>query len=160
MSKSKSNTAAQPVSPKVSDEYRLSAVAAAVTQTPAPADEEFLLKIHGDSMVNDHAPHSFPAGCTITVDPTMEAMPGHYVIVRLKGASEAIFRALVLLDDDGTLGLACLNTKYPSMPLPADAKIVGVVTAKQELIRDRKGRVIVERERERRAKLAQEVAHG
>jgi SOS-response transcriptional repressor LexA len=145
---SNSNTAVQPTSPKVSDEYRLSAVA-------APVDATFALRVRGDSMVNDHADYSFPDGCIITVDPTMEAMPGHYVIVRLKGASEAIFRALFLQDGDGALGLACLNTKYPSMPLPADAKIVGVVTQKQELIRDREGRVIAERERERRAALAQ-----
>jgi SOS-response transcriptional repressor LexA len=143
---SNSNTAAQSASPKVSDEYRLSAVA-------APVDATFALRIRGDSMVSGEG-ESFPPGCIITVDPTVEAMPGHYVIVRLKGASEAIFRLLVQQEVD-TLMLSPLNAKYPSMPLPADAKIVGVVTQKQELVRDREGRVILERERERRASLAQ-----
>jgi SOS-response transcriptional repressor LexA len=76
-------------------------------------------------MVDSAGGLGFPDGCIIVVDPTVTAMPGDHVIVRLKTADEAIFRKL---ECDGDLRfLKPLNPAYPNMPLSSDAKIAGVV---------------------------------
>jgi Peptidase S24-like len=105
-----------------------------VAYTNVQAKDAFALCVENDEMVSGEG-ESFPPGCLIVVDPTAaaRALPGDYVIVRLKDAREAIFRTL---EQDGpTLMLRPLNQDYPSMPLPADARIVGVVVEKQESVR-------------------------
>jgi SOS-response transcriptional repressor LexA len=88
-------------------------------------------------MVGGEGP-TFPPGCIITVDPAVPAMAGDHVVVRLAGAREAMFRTL---EGNGVRArvLRALNPVYPSMPLPSDAKIMGVVIAVNTDIRRRAG---------------------
>lgn len=84
----------------------------------------FALKVRGDSMV-DPGGRSYPDGCLIVVDPDRKAKPGERVVVRLATAEEAIFKQLEF--DGAQYFLKPLNPRYPLLPMPADAKIVGVV---------------------------------
>jgi SOS-response transcriptional repressor LexA len=94
-----------------------------------PSKDSFALSVRGDSMVCTTGDMSFPELCIIIVDPDIRPVVGHHVVVRLKDASNHMFR---LLDQEGdTLVLRALNPKYPTRPLPADARILGVVIAKQ-----------------------------
>jgi SOS-response transcriptional repressor LexA len=88
-------------------------------------DGVFALRVRGDSMVDNAGSPSFPDGCIIVVDPTVKAMPGDHVVVRLPAVEEAVFKKLELFD--GQLHLKPLNSRYPIAPMPLDARIVGVV---------------------------------
>jgi len=91
-------------------------------------DDVFALRIRNDSMVDSAGGHSFPPGCTIIVDPTVKAIPGHYVV--LDRGENAIFRQLTL--DGEQYMLKALNPLYAPTPL-SSAKIRGVVVQVQVL---------------------------
>lgn len=89
----------------------------------------FALRVLGDSMVDVGGPLSFPPGCIIIVDPTRKANPGDNVVVKLATAEGAVFNQL---ETDGAAQfLKPLNSRYPIMPLPPDAVILGVVVHMQ-----------------------------
>ncbi len=85
----------------------------------------FALRVRGDSMTGPPGARSYPDGCKIIVDPTIDPKPGMRVVVRLDGVDEATFKELVL--DAGQYFLRALNPQYPAMPMPEDARIIGVV---------------------------------
>lgn len=85
----------------------------------------FALCVRGDSMTGPPGAKSYPDGCKIIVDPTVDPKPGMRVVVRLDGVDEATFKELVL--DAGQYFLRALNPQYPVMPMPEDARIIGVV---------------------------------
>lgn len=101
-----------------------------VVHTDVTLDQRaFALKVRGDSMENSSGEPSFPEGCIIVVDPSVEAAPGDHVIVQLTTATEAVFKTL---EFDGQLYfLKPLNSRYPISPMPADARVVGVVVEVQ-----------------------------
>jgi SOS-response transcriptional repressor LexA len=84
----------------------------------------FALRVRGDSMMSPMG-GGYPDGCRVIVDPAIEPRPGHRVIVRLDGVDEATFKELAL--DAGVYYLKPLNPRYPVMPMPEGARIVGVV---------------------------------
>lgn len=86
--------------------------------------EAFALRVRGDSMV-DPGGKSYPDGCLIVVDPGRAAKPGDRIVVRLATAEAAVFKQLEF--DGAQYFLKPLNPRYPIQPMPADAKIVGVV---------------------------------
>ncbi|WP_422460282.1 MULTISPECIES: LexA family protein [unclassified Endozoicomonas] len=86
----------------------------------------YALAVKGDSMVSPHSGQmSFLPGCRIIVDPAREAMPGHYVIVRMPDSDEVTFKQLV--KDGSTLYLKPLNPQYVTQKFPRDGDICGVV---------------------------------
>jgi SOS-response transcriptional repressor LexA len=89
----------------------------------------FALRIKGDSMESSDGKYSFPEGCIVIVVPTETAEPGEHVIVQLSTAKEAVFKKLV--EFDGQRWLKPLNSVYPISPMPADARILGVVVSVQ-----------------------------
>jgi hypothetical protein len=98
----------------------------------------FALRVRGESMVNSEGVPSFPDGCIITVDPTVEPMPDDNVVVKLPTAEEAVFKKLELFD--GELYLKPLNSHYPMARMPEGAKIIGVVVGVQTAIQPRSRR--------------------
>lgn len=97
-------------------------------QIPSPVPlgrGAFALCVRGDSMTGPPGTKSFPDGCKIIIDPTIDPKPGMRVVVRLDGVDEATFKELVL--DSGRYFLRALNPQYPVMPMPEDARIIGVV---------------------------------
>jgi SOS-response transcriptional repressor LexA len=88
-------------------------------------ESAFALRVRGDSMVDNAGSPSFPDGCIIVVDPSITAMPGDNVVVRLPAVEEAVFKTLELFD--GKLQLKPLNSRYPIAPMPEGARIIGVV---------------------------------
>ncbi|HEX3915525.1 MAG TPA: S24 family peptidase [Steroidobacteraceae bacterium] len=100
-----------------------------VNAPPSAGKNSFALRIRDDSMVNTGPGFSFPLDSIIIVDPSGDAHPGDHVIVKLSTAREPIFR---MLDSDGQQRfLKPLNPRYPTTPVPADARIVGVVISVQ-----------------------------
>jgi SOS-response transcriptional repressor LexA len=97
---------------------------------PSASDKAFALRVHGDSMVNPAGgPLSFPAESIIVVDPNILAAPGDPVVVKLRDAEEVAFR---MFEFDGReYSLKPLNSHYPEVPMPADARVVGVVISVQ-----------------------------
>lgn len=86
----------------------------------------FALRVRGDSMASPAGMPSYPAGCVIIVDPTKEPKSGSAVIVKLADTPEAVFKILELYD--GKRHLKPLNPRYGGVvPMPVDARIVGVV---------------------------------
>lgn len=94
-----------------------------IATTRPVSKRAYALRVRGDSMT---APGgiSFPDGCWIIVDPAIEPKPGSPVVVRLDGVDEATFKELAI--DAGRLFLKPLNPRYPVMPLPENAEIIGV----------------------------------
>lgn len=86
----------------------------------------FALRVRGDSMVSPAGMPSYPADCVIIVDPVKEPKSGSAVIVKLADTPEAVFKILELYD--GKRHIKPLNPRYGGVvPMPADARIVGVV---------------------------------
>jgi SOS-response transcriptional repressor LexA len=74
-------------------------------------------------------PLSFPAESIIVVDPNILATPGDPVVVKLRDAQEVAFR---MFEFDGSeYSLKPLNSRYPVAPMPADARVIGVVISVQ-----------------------------
>ena len=85
----------------------------------------FGLRVRGDSMVDTTNGTGYPDGSIIVVDPTAETEAGDAVVVQLATAREAVFK---ILEDDGVSRfLKPLNPRYPIVPYPIDAQIIGRV---------------------------------
>lgn len=84
----------------------------------------FALRVRGDSMMGPDG-IGYPHGCRVIVDPAIAAVPGKRVIVKLDGIEEATFKELAL--DAGVYYLKPLNPRFPVMPMPEGARIVGVI---------------------------------
>jgi SOS-response transcriptional repressor LexA len=95
------------------------AVASDHTQKP------FALRVHGDSMVDETGGLSFPDDSIIVVDPTATASPGDPVVVRRTKTEKTSFRLLEFYDRH--YFLKPLNPRYPTVAMPDDARIIGVV---------------------------------
>lgn len=85
----------------------------------------FALRVTGDSMVNPTGRPSYPAGCTIIVDPDRDAQNGDRVIVKVPGVDEPAFKVYTV--DSGQTWLRALNPQYPTLPWKEGMAIVGVV---------------------------------
>lgn len=84
----------------------------------------FALRVRGDSMVTPDG-KGFPEDTIIIVDPEIQAKHGDYVVVRFEDTDEATFKRLVV---DGPMKLLKpLNPAYPTIQVPADARLCGVV---------------------------------
>lgn len=92
---------------------------------PKISERAFALRVRGDSMVNSAGSPTFPDGCIIVVDPSLQADDGDNVVVQLPGAGEATFKAYVI--DGGKSYLKPLNSRYPIDPMPQGSRIIGVV---------------------------------
>jgi hypothetical protein len=106
----------------------VSGASAMIEGEPDLSGNSFALRVRGDSMV-DPGGKSYPDGCLIVVDPTREAKSGDRIVVRLATAEEAVFKQYEF--DGAQYLLKPLNPRYPIIPMPADAKIVGVVVMSQ-----------------------------
>lgn len=85
----------------------------------------FALRVRGPSMQP-----RFNSGDVIVVDPTREPRPGDFVVVGRNGNGDATFNELANVD--GEMWLKPLNTQFPAVPLPKDARICGVVVRRIE----------------------------
>ncbi len=98
----------------------------------APARKGFALKVRGDSMVRPDGT-GFPEGCIIGVDTLRKPRGGDFVVMRFNNTDEATFKMYVV---DGPLKLLKpLNPSYPTIQIPPDAQLCGVVFEK--LLRER-----------------------
>jgi SOS-response transcriptional repressor LexA len=82
--------------------------------------QAFSLRVEGDSMEPE-----FPHGCVIFVEPCGEALNGDFVVVALDETHRATFKELVV--DGPSRYLKPLNSRYPILPLAAEARVCGVV---------------------------------
>lgn len=82
------------------------------------------LRVMDDSMVRRGGEFSFPPDSTIVVDLTAKAMPGDPIVVALANEGRIVRR---LASDGEQYFLEPLNPRYPTVPMPDDAKILGVV---------------------------------
>ena len=74
---------------------------------------------------------NYPDGCTIVIDPTVEACPGDPVVVEEDGTGNTMFR---ILERDGEqYMLKPINPEYRTTPLSSTAKIRGVLVQVQIL---------------------------
>lgn len=96
-----------------------------VNAPPSAGAGTFALRVEGDSMVNPAGMPSYPAETIIIVDPTREPKNGYPVIVKLADSPVAVFK--ILEKFDGKRHLKPLNPRYPIVPMPDDARILGVV---------------------------------
>lgn len=71
----------------------------------------------------------FPEGCTIIVDPSVEARNGDFVVVRFNDADEATFKRLVV--DGPRKFLKPLNPTYENIDVTEDARLAGVVVERR-----------------------------
>lgn len=100
-----------------------------INAPPSASTSAFALRVRGDSMVNTAGALSFPAESIIVVDPNIPAVPGYPVVVKLVDAAEAVFK---IYEFDGKdYFLKPLNPRYPIVPMPADARVIGVVISVQ-----------------------------
>lgn len=100
-----------------------------VNAPPSASSASFALRVRGDSMVDTAGGLSFPSESIIVVDPHITPLPGYPVVVKLKTADEAVFKILEF--DGANRYLKPLNPRYPITPMPADARIIGVVISVQ-----------------------------
>lgn len=113
-----------PYSPGAADEW--------VEFETAPERKGFALRVRGDSMVRADG-SGFPEGCIIGVDPLRKPKSGDFVVVRFNNTDEATFKMYIV---DGPVKLLKpLNPSYPTLQIPPDAQLCGVVFEK--LLRER-----------------------
>ncbi|RJQ69362.1 MAG: hypothetical protein C4519_21710 [Desulfobacteraceae bacterium] len=92
--------------------------------TGSPGQETFALRVEGDSMIPE-----FTAGDIIIIDPTVEPVSGHFVIVSIEGERRATLKQLIR--DGGQIFLKPLNDRYPIIDVTSrPLKIIGVVIEK------------------------------
>ena len=73
----------------------------------------YVLRVQGDSMTGSAgAEYSFPAGFLLYVNPSLDALPGKFVIVRREGEQKATFKRYVMVD--GEPYLEALNPMWPN----------------------------------------------
>jgi len=93
---------------------------------PIPIDPKgYALKVCGDSMVNPGGGRSYPVGCLIFVDPTVNATTGDRVVAKVPGSDELTFKVFVA--DAGRYFLRPLNPQYPIIDISEDTQIYGKV---------------------------------
>lgn len=98
----------------------------------APTRKGFALKVRGDSMVRPDGT-GFPEGCIIGVDTLRKPRSGDFVVMRFNNTDEATFKMYIV---DGPVKLLRpLNPAYPTLQIPPDAQLCGVVFEK--LLRER-----------------------
>lgn len=71
----------------------------------------YMLRVYGKSMENPGGRYSFPDGMILHVNPSMEPMPGQFVIVRRESTKEATFKKYVLIE--GVPFLEAINPDWP-----------------------------------------------
>lgn len=71
----------------------------------------------------------FPNGCFIAVEPRRTPKSGDFVVVRFNDSDEAAFKQYFI--EGGTQYLRPLNPTYPTLGVPSDAQMVGVVFEKR-----------------------------
>lgn len=71
----------------------------------------------------------FPNGCYIAVEPRRKPKSGDFVVVRFNDSDEAAFKQYFI--EGGTQYLRPLNPTYPTLGVPPDAQMVGVVFEKR-----------------------------
>jgi len=79
---------------------------------------------HAYVVVSDAMVGEFPEGSVIIVEPSMQPQSGDYVVALLPNGS-GTFRKLV--EESGVRYFRPLNPAYPTIPVPAETEIVGVV---------------------------------
>lgn len=90
------------------------------------SNSTYALKVDGDSMTSHNmSERSYPHGTIIFVDPERACVSGSKVIVKLPGATEAVFKKYTL--DGGTAYLVPINSQYPTKEVPEGAIFCGVV---------------------------------
>lgn len=92
----------------------------------------YMLRVQGDSMKNPSGEYSFTDGMILHVNPSMEPVPGQFVIVRRQSTLEATFKRYVMLD--GEPYLFAINPDWPREKrylklMPGDVWCGVVVTA-------------------------------
>lgn len=84
----------------------------------------FAVRLHNDSMVNPGSGPSYPAGTVIIARADRQPRPGQIVVVHVAGSAELLVKRLAV--DGEAFLLEPLNPRYPMLPMPANARIVGV----------------------------------
>jgi len=86
----------------------------------------YALRVVGDSMTSQNpSERSYPNGTIIFVDPEKAVEIGSRVIVRLPNSSDVTFKTYTM--DAGVPYLMPINSRYPTIKMPEDAHICGVV---------------------------------
>ena len=71
----------------------------------------YMLRVKGKSMYAPGEKYSFPEGMLLHVNPSMEPVPGQFVIVRRNGSQEATFKRYIMID--GEPYLEAINPNWP-----------------------------------------------
>lgn len=71
----------------------------------------YMLRVRGKSMYAPGQKYSFDEGMLLHVNPSMEPVPGQFVIVRRNGSQEATFKRYILID--GQPYLEAINPDWP-----------------------------------------------
>ncbi len=99
------------------------------TLLPCPvgaSEKTYALRVKGDSMTSPYPTRlSFIDGSLIYVDPDRAPVSGKPVIARMPDTGEHVFKLYV--EDAGSILLKPINPQYPTIPLPSNAIICGVV---------------------------------
>lgn len=90
-----------------------------VTTTAEVGRDAFALRVIGDSMEP-----RIPDGSVVIIDPEREPKAGSILLVKLPDDDQALLRQLGY--DGAKQFLRPLNNRYPIIPMPAGAKILGV----------------------------------
>lgn len=88
------------------------------------SNQAFALKVQGDSMESATGT-SFPEGSIIVVDPNHPVTNRSFVIVRLIGEKEVIFKQVIM--EGNKRYLKPLNTRYPIIEVETPFSFCGVV---------------------------------
>jgi SOS-response transcriptional repressor LexA len=113
---------------EVNDPYAPGAAESWVEFDSAASRSAFCLRVRGDSMVRADG-SGFPDGCLIAVEPSRRARSGDFVVVRFNDSDEATFKQYFI--EGMTKYLKPLNPAYPTLGVPPDAHMVGVVFEKR-----------------------------
>lgn len=92
----------------------------------------FMLKVRGKSMENPNGKPSFTEGMILHVNPDIEPLPGHFVIVRRSSTDETTFKRYIQIE--GAPYLEAINPDWPKEEkylklMPGDAWCGVVVDA-------------------------------
>lgn len=92
----------------------------------------FMLRVRGKSMENPNGKPSFTEGMILHVNPDIEPLPGHFVVVRRSSTGETTFKRLIQIE--GAPYLEAINPDWPKEEkflklMPGDAWCGVVVDA-------------------------------
>lgn len=71
----------------------------------------FMLRVRGRSMENSGGPLSFTEGMILHVNPDIEPLPGHFVVVRRSSTDETTFKRYIQIE--GAPYLEAINPDWP-----------------------------------------------